>query len=266
MTHCRTPFLFVKKHLSLGIMLAILSACGEQDVGGDSAVRIANSSWDGVFRAKKAGAYLDAQYVNIKFKDDGGFLLQASDSDGSRASGMYKEMPNLKQLLFKIEESDLEAFGKAGATRDFRYSLKDNELMLEGEDGEFKLMQEDDPKKKKDDESRFVGTWACKDKNKYQWQLDIAEETFWGRISAENKRVTNFNGHVTRVDSKAEDKRKDDKGIDLKVDNSNNKTMIGLKLRALFVSGNIDHNKIEVVVSGATGSGLASSFACDRAL
>lgn len=231
---------------SLATLLA--GACGKpkEETPGIASV-LAAKTWDGIFRPKEGGNFLDAMHVRMAFNKTNEFTMKLADSDSGQASGSYRDMSRHHNLILKFKESTVDSLGRAGTSKDFEYSIEADELVLNGKDGEFKLVESnegDEPKDPKD-KATYSGSWTCKDKADYLWTFDISTGAFWGRVTQDGKRATQFRGHV------ASGSNQNGKYITMKVDEGNNPKVIGASFRAQFIDKEKDPNSISVVIQGA---------------
>ena len=185
------------------------------------------SSWKGVFRQRIGEKYADASRVVVDFHADQTFGLVATDQADIKASGRYEEMPKSKNVIFHIADSKSTSFGLAGTSRDFDYMLNEDELILSGQDGVYKLLRAGEPKNNGDEDPKtLMGLWSCDDESSNHWSFDIKSTTFWAGISANGSRPSHLNGSVEIVE-----KANKDKDASLIVVSSNNPKLEGAKMK-----------------------------------
>ena len=184
--------------LSLGV-IALNSGCGGEQTPAAAAAAGLSGNWAGSFTPKsKAGLVAEPQEVNLSLGANDAFRVNLVKDLNSFAKGAYQNREKSKNIMFKVEESSFTDFAKSGnSIREFDYQMSDNELELNGEQGRYILVKQDEEDEKKD--HAIEGEWECVTEDKATWNFVLDNPIFQGSRRAVDSKTIFFSGEIISI-------------------------------------------------------------------
>lgn len=210
-------------------------SCGDTAKPPAGLETLLGSKWEGVFSPSSSPDQMKKSVkVALNFHKNETFQLLQTENLTSTVSGLFKDMPQHRNLIFEIQKSSFETFGLAGTSRDFDYSLEGNELELTGSEGKYSLLRKDDIQADdNENQSGLDGTWLCETSDNASWQLNVSEASFRGHKSQKDRPTVFFEGEVG--DRASNDRLE---MATLKIQSSNFPAIVGSFLRISLKQGN----------------------------
>lgn len=174
----------------------------------ESPTLVISGIWRGVALEKKE----DRKPVNVEFNfaENHTFKFRHTDSEEAAASGTFDNYLG-KNLMLKLEQSNITSLGLAGTTIGFEFERAGEDVRLSNNTIEYLLKHkadgEGDAKKPQDPKNPadplLSGIWHCIDRFENNWTINIADrESFWAIVeSNQSKKPLRISGKIQSFDA-----------------------------------------------------------------
>jgi hypothetical protein len=168
-----------------------------------------NGIWRGVALEKKE----DRKPINVEFEfaDNRAFKFRHTDSEEAAASGTFENYMG-KNLMLKLEQSNITNLGLAGSTIGFDFEQAGEDIRLSNIAIEYLLKRktagEGDAQKVQDPqnpaEPLLAGIWHCRDRYESSWTINFADhDSFWAIVeNKQSKKPLRIAGKIQSFDAK----------------------------------------------------------------